>query len=108
MSDDSIINTNTIYKIKSKIYKKHKSRYIKIKHNQLRIFESLFIDGSCNKRYLDSKNKLRYSEHAGLLDFGKSTLQRIIINGVTSRSDNLDEEILLPENLPDYFDFEYL
>lgn len=108
MSDDSIINTNTIYKIKSKIYKKHKSRYIKIKHNQLRIFESLFIDGSCNKRYLDSKNKLRYSEHAGLLDFGKSTLQRIIINGTTSRSDNLDEDILLPENLPDYFDFEYM
>ena len=69
------------YKIKAKIYKKHKSRYIKISKNQFRIMESLYIDGSNEKKYYDNNNELRFTEHSGLLDFGKSTLQKIIING---------------------------
>ena len=68
------------YQIKTKIYKEHDERYIKISKNQMRILESLYLDGSKDKKYFDSKNKLRYTEHSGLLDFGKSTLQRIIIN----------------------------
>lgn len=99
---------DTTFKLKSKIYKKYKSRYIKLTKNQLRIFESLFNDGSCNKKYIDSKNKLRYSEHSGLLDFGKTKLQRVVVNAIPSRTDILDDEIMLPENLPDYFDFEYI
>ena len=62
-----------VYKLKSKIYKKYDARYIKISKNQMRILESLYVDGSHYKKYYDSKNKLRYSEHSGLLDFGKST-----------------------------------
>ena len=62
-----------VYKLKSKIYKKYDARYIKISKNQMRILESLYVDGSYDKKYYDSKNKLRYSEHSGLLDFGKST-----------------------------------
>ena len=107
MSSDSIIEENTKYRVKSKIYKKHDSKYIKLTRNQLRIFESLFKDGSSNKKYIDSKNKLRYSEHSGLLDFGKSTLQRVVINAVPNQSDVQDDDILFPNNLPDYFDFEY-
>lgn len=108
MSNDEIIEENTKYRIKSKVYKKYNSKYIKLTRNQLRIFESLFKDGSTNKKYLDTKNKLKYSEHSGLLDFGKSKLQRVVVNALPSLSDTNDEEILLPDNLPDYFDFEYI
>jgi hypothetical protein len=97
-----------LYKIKAKIYKKHDARYIKISKNQLRILESLYLDGSKEKKYLDSKGKLRYTEHSGLLDFGKSRLQRIIINAKQNISDKLDDKILLPENMPDAIDFEYI
>ena len=97
-----------LYKIKAKIYKKHEARYIKISKNQLRILESLYLDGSKDKKYFDSKSKLRYSEHSGLLDFGKSRLQRIIINAKQNISDKLDDTILLPDNMPDAFDFEYM
>ena len=97
-----------LYKIKAKIYKKHEARYIKISKNQLRILESLYLDGSKEKKYFDSKSKLRYSEHSGLLDFGKSRLQRIIINAKQNISDKLDDTILLPDNMPDAFDFEYM
>ena len=108
MSSDSTIDENIKYRVKSKVYKKYNSRYIKLTRNQLRIFESLFKDGSNKKKYTDSKNKLKYSEHSGLLDFGKSTLQRVVINAVPSQINVNDEEILLPNNLPDYFDFEYI
>ena len=97
-----------LYKIKAKIYKKHDARYIKISKNQLRILESLYLDGSKEKKYFDSKGKLRYTEHSGLLDFGKSRLQRIIINAKQNISDKLDDKILLPENMPDAIDFEYI
>lgn len=107
MIDKNTITNNIIYKIKAKIYKKYKTKYIRLSRNQLRIFESLFNDGSLNKKYVDSKNNLKYSEHSGLLDFGKTTLQRVVINAIPSKSSSLDE-ILLPENLPDYFDYEYI
>lgn len=97
-----------LYKIKAKIYKKYEARYIKISKNQLRILESLYLDGSKEKKYFDSKSKLRYSEHSGLLDFGKSRLQRIIINAKQNISDKVDDTILLPDNMPDAFDFEYM
>ena len=97
-----------VYKLKSKIYKKYDARYIKISKNQMRILESLYVDGSYDKKYYDSKNKLRYSEHSGLLDFGKSTLQRFIINAKQNISDKYDDKILLPDNMPDAFDFEYM
>ena len=69
-----------VYKLKSKIYKKYDARYIKISKNQMRILESLYVDGSHDKKYYDSKNKLRYSEHSGLLDFGKFKLCISITN----------------------------
>ena len=96
------------YEIKTKILKEHEERYIKISKNQLRILESLYLDGSKDKKYFDSKNKLRYTEHSGLLDFGKSRLQRIIINAKQNISDKQDHTILLPDNMPDAIDFEYI
>ena len=47
MTDNTIIN-NTIYRIKTKIYKKYKTKYIRLSRNQLRIFESLYNDGGIN------------------------------------------------------------
>jgi hypothetical protein len=95
------------YKLNSKVYKKNKSRYIKISKNQLRILDSLLNDGGKTKKYFDNKKNLKYSEHSGLLDFGKSTLQRILINTKKSLSDLNDDQILLPDNIPDAFDYEY-
>jgi len=43
-----------LYKIKAKIYKKHEARYIKISKNQLRILESLYVDGSKEKKYFEN------------------------------------------------------
>ena len=96
------------YQINARVYKKYEERYIKISKNQLRIMEALMIDGSNDRKYFDNKNKLRYSEHSGLLDFGKSRLQRIIINAKQNISDRVDDLILLPDNMPDAFDFEYI
>jgi len=96
------------YKVEAKIYKEHEERYIKISKNQLRILESLYLDGSKDKKYFDSKSKLRYTEHSGLLDFGKSRLQRIIINAKQNISDKVDDTILLPDNMIDAIDFEYI
>ena len=96
------------YKIKGKIFKVHDERYIKITRNQLRILDSLFIDGGEDAKYYDNKNKLRYSEHSGLLDFSKSRLDRIIINAKQNLSDTEDHEILLPDNMIDAIDFEYI
>ena len=96
------------YQINARVYKKYEERYIKISKNQLRIMEALMIDGSNDRKYFDNKNKLRYSEHSGLLDFGKSRLQRIIINAKQNISDRVDDLILLPDNMPHAFDFEYI
>lgn len=94
--------------LKSKIFYEYGERYIKITKNQLRILDSLFVDGSYTKKYYDNKNKLRYSEHSGLLDFSKSRLDRIVINAKQNLSDKYDKHILLPDNMIDAFDFEYI
>ena len=100
---DDIVET---YKIKSKLYKKYKSRYIKIPKNRLRILESLMNDGS-KKIYIDKNGKTKYSEHSGLLDFGLSTLKRIIVN-TKNVNDKIDHDILLPDNMDEAIDYEYL
>jgi len=94
-------------KFKSKIYIKNKKRYFKISRNQLLILDSLLYDGGMTKKYLDSHRNVRYSEHAGLLDFDATKLERIIVSGKTTIQDKDDIEILLPHDLPDILDYEY-
>ena len=55
---------------------KYSQRYIKITQNQLQIFDALLYDGGV-KKYLDSNNNLRYSEHAGIFDFDKIKLEEL-------------------------------
>jgi hypothetical protein len=105
------INTNTNKKYVTKLNVKnistYKSHYIKISQNQLQILDALLNDGGY-KKYLDSNNNLRFSEHSGIFDFNKSKLERVIISGETNREDDDDIDILLPQNMKDALDYDYI
>lgn len=93
---------------KAKDYIKHNKRYFKLGYNQLQILDSLMETGGYEKKYLDKSLNLRFSEHFGLLDFSKTRLEKIIVSAKTSREDEDDMEILLPMDLPDIKDYEYM
>lgn len=99
-----------IIKFKSDLYLVHDVRHVKLNRNQIMIMDALMKHGGYSKKYIDKKNKniFRYSEHSGLLDFNKQGLDKIIISGKTERIDRGDEEIYLPKNIPDAFDYEYI
>jgi hypothetical protein len=88
---------------------KYDKKYFKLSKNQILIMDALMKHGSSIKRYQDeqNKNKFRYSEHSGLLDFYKKGLEKIIISGKTTRIDTEDDDIYLPENMIDAYDYEY-
>lgn len=91
-----------------KIVKSNK-KYLKIDRNQLLIMDALMRHGG-EKVYKDKNNKnvYRYSEHAGLLDFNNSGLEKIIISGNTTRVDPNDDDIYLPRNMIEALDYEYI
>lgn len=89
------------------ITKSNKKKYIKIKRNQLIIFDTLMNDGGTKKKYIDKKQKLRYSEHSGNLGITESSIDRIIVSAKTSREDADDIEILLPNDLSDSYTYKY-
>lgn len=93
-----------------RIKKKENEKYIKLDTNQLMILDALLRHGGYTKKYFDTKYKdtYRYSEHAGLLDIHDSGLERIIVSGNTNRVDRGDEEIYLPNDSEDIYDFEYI
>lgn len=88
--------------------KKHK-KYLKMDQNQIMIMDALFSHGS-KKNYIGSKKKklYRYSEHAGLLDFNDNGIEKIIVSGNTTRVDPNDNEIFMPQDIPDALDYEYI
>ena len=49
-----------------------------------------------------------YSEHSGLLDFDNKSLDKIIINGKNNYYDKNDTQILLPKNIKDEADYEFI
>jgi len=89
------------------VSRSNKKKYIKIKRNQLLLLDALLTDGGYNKKYIDKSNNVRYSEHSGHLGLNNSTIDRIIVSAKTSREDKDDNDILLPYNLPDTYDYEY-
>lgn len=105
-------NTNKKHKhkhhLKASQYIKHDKRYFKLDYNQLQLLDSLLDAGGYNKKYIDKSKNLRFSEHFGLLDFNKTRLEKVIISAKTSREDEDDMEILLPMDLPDIKDYEYM
>lgn len=90
------------------IIKKQKKSYVTISRNQLLVLDALMNDGGYTKKYIDSKNNLRYSEHSGLLDFSNNKLDKIIVSGKTIRTDRDDHEIFLPMNMIEAYDYEYM
>lgn len=87
--------------------KKYSKRYIKITQNQLQIFDALLYDGGV-KKYVDSGGNLRYSEHAGIFDFDKTKLERLIVSGHSTREDEDDTDILFPKDSVEALDYEYI
>lgn len=102
-------NMSRSIKMQGSIYKIKDLKYIKLDRNQIMIMDALMKHGGYTKKYIDPKNKIyRYSEHAGLIDFNEIDVDKIIISGRTNRVDQGDEEIYLPKNIPDAFDYEYI
>jgi len=102
-----IIARSKSKKIKGKTIIKENKRYLKINRNQILIMDSLMKQGSV-KQFKDNDGMYRYSEQAGLLDFDSNGLERIIISAKTDKIDKYDNEIFLPSEMPDMFDFEYI
>jgi hypothetical protein len=90
------------------VIKREKKSYINISRNQMLILDALMNDGGYTKKYIDTKKNLRWSEHAGLLDFSSNKLDKIIVSGKTQRTDKDDHEIFLPLNMVEAYDYEYI
>ena len=99
MKKSNKIKINAVY-----TKEKHSHKFT-LNKNQILILDSLMSFG---KIYSDKKDNFRYSEHAGLLDFDKHSLEKILISGKTNRQDTDDPEILLPQNMPDALDYEFM
>jgi hypothetical protein len=104
-----ILKIRRLTKIKGTSIVKHNKAFLKLDRNQILILDALMKHGS-KKQYVDQYNKsfFRYSEHAGLLDFDNTGLERIVVSGNTDRVDKNDVDIFLPSNMIDMFDYEYI
>lgn len=103
-------NSNTTVKINGKIKVKENKKYLKLGRNQLMILDALMKHGGYNKKYYDAKNAdvIRYSEHAGYIDIKGRFVENIIVSGNTLRVDRGDEEIFLPTNSPETYNYKYI
>lgn len=105
-----IRRSKRVIKFDSDVYSQDSIQYLKVDKNQLMIIDALMKHGGYTKKYIDKngKNAYRYSEHAGLLDFNETGLDKLIISAKTSRVDKGDEEIYLPKDMPYALDYEYI
>ncbi len=104
-----IFRTQKSTKLKGVKIVKYNKTYLKLERNQILIMDALMKHGSY-KRYIDPDDRtiFRYSEHAGILDFNNQGLERVVVSGNTSRIDINDDDIYLPTNMLDMFDYEYI
>ena len=98
-----------ISRIKGVKVTKSGKKYLKLERNQILIMDALMKHGGY-KIYKDKRKNdvFRYSEHAGLLDFNNHGLEKIIVSGNTTRVDAGDNDIYLPKDLADIYDYEYI
>lgn len=100
-----------MFRLNSLVFKRNTKKYIKINRNQMMILDALMESGGYEKKYegsrKDNDHNILYTEHAGLLDFSPTQLERIMISTSTPRADHGDPTILLPQNIPDAYDYEY-
>jgi hypothetical protein len=88
---------------------KNEHEYVMVNRNQMLILDALMIHGGYAKKYIDLQNNFsRYSEHAGFLEFENNSLSKIVVSGKTTRVDEGDEDIYLPMDMEDMFDYEYI
>jgi ferredoxin len=104
------IPLNKRINFESRLELKNNAYYLKIDKNQLMILDALMKHGGYTKKYYDTqkRNIFRYSEHAGYFDIRMKNVENIIIQGNTVRVDRGDEEIFLPINSEDTFNYEYI
>lgn len=104
------ISTKEIVNLQASMSVIGSSNYLKLDKNQLMILDALMRHGGYNKKYYDTEktNVVRYSEHAGFIDVRNKIVHNIIVSGNTLRIDRGDEEIFLPINTPDAFNYEYI
>jgi hypothetical protein len=89
---------------------KNEKKYLKLDRNQILIMDALMEHGGY-KIYKDKKRKkniYKYSEHAGLLDFNNTGLEKVIVSGNTTMVDAGDQDIFLPKNMYEAYDYEYI
>ena len=109
-----IINNKIMFKneivkkhdVISNLYVKKKSKFLKLTNNHTLIFDALLESGGNSKKY-DINKKSKYSEHSGLLDFNNKGLEKIIVSGVEGRVDDSDDDIIMPEDMKDIYDYEF-
>lgn len=100
---------NSTVVIKGKIKKLNKFTYVKIKANQLMIIDALMEHGGIKPKYVEKHDVgYKYSEHAGMLEFNISSLERVIISGMTQRTSDDDPEIFFPSLGEAAYDYEYI
>jgi hypothetical protein len=100
---------NSVIKIEGKIKKISNFSYVRIKTNQLMILDALMEHGGISPKYKEKhETGYKYSEHAGMLEFNSSELERVVISGSTQRSSDNDPEIFFPSLGDRAYDYEYI
>lgn len=99
-----------VARVTSKIVKGKSVSYLKISRNQMMIIDALMIHGGFNKKYENKGDEgdYKFSEHSGLLDFNSNGLDKIIVYGNTTRIAEGDDELYMPENNIESYDYEYI
>lgn len=100
------VQLNVLTKLRTRMYVAPNVQYLKINTNQILILDALLYHGS-GKRYVH-EDELKYSEHAGLIDFGEHELDKIIVFGNTKKLIGQDDEIFFPTDISDAYDYEYI
>lgn len=105
-----IKSNNDTVEVSGKIKIKNNQKYLKLGRNQLMILDALMKHGGYSKKYYDTRNDqlIRYSEHAGFIDIKGKYVENIIVSGNTLRVDRGDEEIFLPTNSPETYNYKYI
>jgi len=94
-------------KLKGVTIVKHNKMYLKLHKNQIFIMDALMEHGS--SQIYEHKNKaLKFSEHAGLLDFNINGLEKVLVYANTNIISKGDDEISFQNTLNDAYDYEYI
>lgn len=95
--------------LNGKLKKINEFSYVKLKANQLMILDALMEHGGITPKYKEKHEAgFKYSEHAGMLEFSDNELERIIISGKTSRTNENDPEIYFPLMGEKAYNYEYI